>query len=89
VRSSRSCCRPLSLQRRPDRGPDATIDAATRSRVIQGVLQRLEEGYVFPEKTMAMLRVVRERAKRGAYDRILSAHAFADTPHPGSSESEP
>jgi peptidase S41-like protein len=62
-----------------DRGPDTTIDAATRNRVIQGVVQRLEEGYIFPEKTNGMVRAVRERAKRGAYDRIVSAHAFADT----------
>jgi len=63
----------------PDRGPDTTIDAATRARVIAGVLQRLDEGYVFPEKAAEMSRAVRERARRGAYDRVASAHGFADS----------
>ncbi|HYC31361.1 MAG TPA: S41 family peptidase [Gemmatimonadales bacterium] len=63
----------------PDAGPDAVIDAATRARVIGGVLGRLEEGYVFPEKATAMSRAVRERARAGAYDRVSSARAFADS----------
>jgi N-terminal domain of Peptidase_S41 in eukaryotic IRBP len=62
-----------------DRGPDTTIDAATRSRVIEGVLQRIEEGYVLPAKAGEMTQAVRERARRGEYDRIVSAHALADS----------
>jgi hypothetical protein len=62
-----------------DRGPDTTVDAATRRRVIDGVLQRIEEGYVYPDKAGAMTRAVRERARRGEYDRIASAHALADS----------
>ena len=63
----------------PGRGPDTTIDAAMRARVIDGVLQRLDQGYIFPKKVAGMTRAVRERAKRGDYDRITSAQAFADT----------
>jgi hypothetical protein len=62
-----------------DRGPDATIDAATRTRVVNGVLQRIEEGYVIPTKAGEMTQEVRERARRGEYDRIVSAHALADS----------
>jgi retinol-binding protein 3 len=62
-----------------DRGPDATIDAATRSRVIDGVLQRIEEGYVLPAKAGEMTKALRERARRGEYDRIVSAHTLADS----------
>jgi hypothetical protein len=62
-----------------DRGPDAKIDTATRSRVIDGVLQRIEEGYVLPAKAEEMTQAVRERARRGEYDRIVSAHALADS----------
>jgi hypothetical protein len=62
-----------------DRGPDTTIDAATRNRVIEGVLQRIEEGYVFPAKAGEMTRAVRERARRGEYGSIVSAHALADS----------
>jgi hypothetical protein len=63
----------------PDRGPDAAIDAATRATVIDGVLQRLDAGYVFPAKAADMGRSVREAARRGRYDRLTSARAFADT----------
>jgi retinol-binding protein 3 len=61
------------------RGPDTTIDAVTRARVIDGVLHRLDQGYIFPKKVAGMTRAVRERMKRGDYDRITSAQAFADT----------
>jgi retinol-binding protein 3 len=63
----------------PKRGPDATIDASTRSKVIAGVSRRLEEGYVFPDKAAEMVKVLRERSRRGEYDRITRAHALADT----------
>jgi len=63
----------------PGRGPDTTIDAATRALVIGGVLQRLDQGYIFPKKVAGMTRAVRERLRRGDYDRITSAQAFADT----------
>jgi retinol-binding protein 3 len=59
-------------------GPDTTIDANTRTQVIRGVLQRLQEGYVFPNKATEMARAVRTRVRRGEYDSIVSARAFAD-----------
>lgn len=62
-----------------DSGPDRTIDAAMRARVIEGVLQRLDEGYVFPAKAQEMIRSVRQRSRRGAYDRVTSARGFADS----------
>ncbi|HET6579884.1 MAG TPA: S41 family peptidase [Gemmatimonadales bacterium] len=63
----------------PGRGPDTTIDAATRTQVLEGVLRRLEQDYVYPATAAKMARAVRERARQGAYDGIASAHAFADT----------
>jgi retinol-binding protein 3 len=63
----------------PKRGPDAVINASLRSQVIAGVSRRLEGGYVFPDKAAEMVRALHERAQRGAYDRIISAHALADT----------
>jgi hypothetical protein len=62
-----------------DTGPDLTIDSTMRGRVIAGVLQRLDEGYVFPAKAKEMVGSVRGRARRGAYDRVTSARAFADS----------
>ena len=63
----------------PGRGQDTTINAAMRARVIDGVLSRLDQGYVFPKKVAAMRHALRTRAKQGAYDRIGSAQALADT----------
>jgi retinol-binding protein 3 len=59
--------------------PDATIDAATRQQVISGVLRSLKEAYVFPDTALAMERAVLDRARRGAYDRVTSARAFAES----------
>ena len=59
--------------------PDTSIDAATRNRVVEAVLQRLYEGYVFPDKAAEMAQAVRAQVKRGAYSRIVSARGFADT----------
>jgi hypothetical protein len=63
----------------PDRGPDASIDSATRARVIEGVLRRIEEGYVYPEQAAAMARAVRGRVRSRGYDRIVSAQGLADS----------
>jgi hypothetical protein len=63
----------------PPPGPAASLDSATRARVIAGVLERLEEGYVFPARATTMAQAVRRRERSGAYDRISEAHAFADT----------
>jgi retinol-binding protein 3 len=70
---------PAAAAQMPDRGPDATIDSATRARIIDGVLVRLEEGYVIPDKASEMARAVRQRARLGAYDGVVSARAFADS----------
>ncbi|MFL5461740.1 MAG: S41 family peptidase [Gemmatimonadales bacterium] len=59
--------------------PDTSIDAATRSRVIEGLLHRLHEGYVFPDKEAAMAGAIQAKMRRGAYDHIASARGFADT----------
>lgn len=69
---------PLAAQDR-DPGPDRTIDAAERRAVIDGVIHRLNEAYVFPDTAKAMERAIRERQRSGAYDRITSAQVFADS----------
>lgn len=62
----------------PDQ-PDMTIDAAARRQVIEGVLARLKEAYVFPDTAVAMERAIRGRQRRGEYDAITSARAFAES----------
>lgn len=58
--------------------PDLTIDAATRQEVVQSLLKRLSESYVFPDVAEKMAVAVRERAARGEYDQLASARAFAE-----------
>ena len=59
--------------------PDGTIDANTRKQVIDTVLKRLNDSYVFPEVAKAMETSVRDRAAKGEYDQISSSRAFAET----------
>ena len=58
---------------------DLTVDAATRRQVIDGVLARLTEAYVFPDTAVAMERAIRDRVRRGEYERITSAQTLADS----------
>ncbi|HEV8305956.1 MAG TPA: S41 family peptidase [Gemmatimonadales bacterium] len=58
---------------------DMTVDAATRRQVVDGVLARLIEAYVFPDTAVAMQRAIQSRVRRGEYDRITSAQALADS----------
>ena len=62
----------------PDQ-PDRTINATERRAVIDGLLDRLKQAYVFLDTAIAMERAIRARQRRGEYDRITSARAFADS----------
>src|SRR5262245_10656678 len=53
------------------------IDAATRARVIDGAVAKLNEFYVFPETAKKMAEAVQARLKSGAYDAITDAEDFA------------
>jgi hypothetical protein len=59
--------------------PDLTIDAATRTQVIDGIFKRLNEAYVFPETAKKMEQSIRERVEKKEYDQITSAKQFAMT----------
>jgi hypothetical protein len=58
---------------------DATfqIDAATRARVIDSAIAKLNESYVFPDVAKKMEQEVRARQKRGEYDAITDGNTFA------------
>jgi C-terminal processing protease CtpA/Prc len=60
----------------PDQ-PDITIDAAVRKQVIDTLLRRLNESYVFPETATRMEQDVRVRIEKGEYEKITSAKEFA------------
>jgi C-terminal processing protease CtpA/Prc len=57
--------------------PDFTIDAATRTQVIDTILKRLNDSYVFPEVAKKMEQSIRERVSKQEYDQITSAKQFA------------
>jgi retinol-binding protein 3 len=57
--------------------PDLTIDAATRARVVEGLVKQLDAGYVFPETAKKMGADLRAKLAEHAYDNVTSAKAFA------------
>ena len=57
--------------------PDLTIDAATRTQVIDGILKRINESYVFPDVAKKMEQAIRQRVDNKEYDQITSAKQFA------------
>ena len=59
--------------------PDLTIDAATRTQVIDGILKRLNNSYVFPDVAKKMEQSIRERVENKEYDQVTSAKQFAMT----------
>src|SRR5688572_17333887 len=59
--------------------PDLTIDAATRTQVIDGIIKRLNDSYVFPEVAKNMEVSIRDRIAKKEYDQITSAKQFAMT----------
>ncbi len=57
--------------------PDAPVDAATRSRVIDAALKALDQSYVFPEVAAKMEKSIRTRHKSAEYEALASSHEFA------------
>jgi hypothetical protein len=53
------------------------LDAAARQRVIDSVIQDLNEYYVYPDLATKMAAAVQQRARSGAYDSISDGDAFA------------
>lgn len=53
------------------------IDAATRTRVIDGAIAQMNQTYVFPEVAKKMEEAVRARQKRGEYDEITDGSRLA------------
>ena len=55
----------------------STIDAATRERVIDGVVKNLNDFYVYPETAKKMEEALRARQKKGEYDSVTDGEKFA------------
>jgi len=59
--------------------PDLSIDAATRTQVINAILKRLNDSYVFPEVAKKMEQSIRGRAEKKEYDQITRPSAATST----------
>src|SRR5215211_3570530 len=57
--------------------PDLTIDAATRTQVVDSILKRLNDSYVFPDIAKKMEQSIREKVDKKEYDQITSSKEFA------------
>src|SRR5215216_3657187 len=62
----------------PPEQPDMAVDAAARKEVVENLLKRLNDTYVFPDTAAKVERAVRERLDKGDYDKLTSARQFAD-----------
>lgn len=69
---------PTVAQRRAEQ-VDLPISAATRAEVIESVLKRLNDSYIFPEVAAQMEKAIRVRIQKGEYDRITSSKILAQT----------
>jgi retinol-binding protein 3 len=59
--------------------PETAIDAATRTEVIEAILKKLNDFYVFPEVAKKMEAAIRERLQKKEYDQITSGMELAAT----------
>ncbi|HKQ78474.1 MAG TPA: S41 family peptidase [Blastocatellia bacterium] len=72
-------CAQATTAQQPREQSDMTVDAATRVEVIDGVLKKLNDAYVFPEVAKKMEQAIRERVQKKEYDAVTSASKFAQT----------
>ncbi len=53
------------------------LDVTTRGQVIDAVLSRIQDQYVFPDRAEEMERAIRARQAGGGYDRVTNVSALA------------
>jgi hypothetical protein len=63
----------------PPQTPSGTIDAATRTAVIDGAIDHLRRAYVFADVAEKMAAALRAHAAKTEYDAITDGQAFAET----------
>jgi retinol-binding protein 3 len=61
----------------PPAPPDMTVDAATKSMVVDNLIKELNDGYVFPDVAKKVEADLRARQKNMEYDAITSSRDFA------------
>jgi hypothetical protein len=55
-----------------------TVDAAARTRILDGIAAKLTEYYVYPEVAAKMVQALRAHQKKGEYDAITDGDVLAD-----------
>ena len=68
---------PFGMAQQPQ-PPDITIDAPTRTAVIENLLKELNDGYIFAETAKKMEADLKGRLSAKEYDGVTSARAFAE-----------
>ena len=56
-----------------------TVDAATRARVLDGIVAQLSAHYIYPDGAKKMVDALRAHQKSGDYDSITDGYSFAAT----------
>ncbi|HJR59682.1 MAG TPA: S41 family peptidase [Vicinamibacterales bacterium] len=67
-----------TVQQAPGAAP-ASLDAATRTAVIDGAIDHMRRAYIFADVAERMAEAIRARATKQEYDRIGDPQTFADT----------
>ncbi len=57
---------------------DIKVDAAARTRILDGIAAKLTEFYVYPETAKKMIDAMRAHQKKGEYDTIVDGNALAE-----------
>lgn len=70
---------PIVFVQAQENHSDISINAATRTDVIEALLKRLNESYVLPEAAAQMEKSIRTRMQKGEYDKITSSVVLAQT----------
>lgn len=55
-----------------------TIDAAARTQVIEDVIKRFNRSYIFPDIAKSIEKSVRERMRKGDFDKITNSRELAE-----------
>ncbi len=57
--------------------PDMQIDARAKSSTLASLIREIQDRYVFPDLADTLVKTLKQRQARGAYDQITSAQQFA------------
>jgi retinol-binding protein 3 len=71
-------CLPLAAAQTPPAAAPPALDSKERKEAIDGILEKIEANYVFPEMGKQMAKAVRNRLEKKEYDRITNGKEMAE-----------